>query len=194
MGLARAGFTVSLDGFVADTDHGVSRIFKWYFAGDTPFPVGDHFTFKVAPASLPILDEMMTCFGAILTGRRDFDVSRAWGGQHPMNVPIFIVTHQPPAEWVGRPSPFTFVTDGVESALAKAQAAAGSKDVAVSGTTIVQQLLKAGLLDEIHLNVVPVLLGTGIRLFDALETPLDLQPTRIITGEGVTHLTYRIPR
>lgn len=194
MGLAKAGFTMSLDGFIADADDGVSLLFKWYFAGDTEFPVGDHFTFKVASASLPIMHEMMDSFGAILTGRRDFDVSKAWGGQHPMNVPIFIVTHEPPAEWVGRPSPFTFVTDGVESALAQARQAAGDKDIAVSGTTIVQQLLRAGLLDELHFNLVPVLLGKGVRLFDTLDAPLELETTRIIEGTGVVHLTYRIPR
>jgi dihydrofolate reductase len=128
-----------------------------------------------------------------VTGRRDFDVSNAWGGKAFLSLPCFIVTHHPPQEWVKEGSPFTFVTEGVESAIRQAQAAAGDKTVSVSGTQIVQQALKAGLLDEIQIHLVPVLLGAGIRLFDHLDTaPIELETTRVIDAPGVTHLTFRV--
>ena len=109
-----------------------------------------------------------------------------------MGVPTFIVTHSAPQEWVKRDSPFTFVTDGVESALEQARQAAGDKQIAIGGTTITQQLLNAGLLDEIHIDLAPILLGAGIRLFDHIDTPIELESTRVIELTDVTHLTFRV--
>jgi uncharacterized protein YndB with AHSA1/START domain len=110
-------------------------------------------------------------------------------------VPTFIVTHRIPPEWDKEGSPFTFVTDGVETAVAKAKEAAGDKDVGVGGSKIVQQCIKAGLLDEIQIELAPILLGEGIRLFDALGTePIDLEITSVVEGSGVTHLRYRVVR
>jgi dihydrofolate reductase len=103
------------------------------------------------------------------------------------------MTHNPPQEWVKAGSPFTFVTDGVESAIEQAKAVAGDKNVAVGSATTMQQCIKAGLLDEIHIDLAPVLLGDGIRLFDNLGTaPIELEITRVIEGTGVTHLIYRV--
>ena len=117
-------FTLSLDGFVADADDGVGRLMQWYRAGDTEFVVpGGGMTFKLGPASADLLRAAWGQMGAIVTGRRDFEVSKAWGGQPPFGVPTFIVTHHPPAAWVGLSSPFTFVTDGVETAIARARQA-----------------------------------------------------------------------
>jgi dihydrofolate reductase len=131
--------------------------------------------------------------GALVTGRHDFDVSGAWGGQPLQGWHTFIVTHNPPAEWTQPGSPFHFVTDGVESAIAQAQQAADGKDVAVGGTTIVQQALRAGLIDEISIELVPMLLGSGTRLFDHLEMhPTDLEIVRVIPTRDVTHLHYRV--
>ena len=184
---------MSLDGFIAKPDDGVGELFKWYFSGKVTIPAPDSpMTFKVAPASAVIIHEILTRFGAIITGRRDFDVSEAWGGKSPLGVPIFIVTHSVPQEWAGKESPFTFVTDGVESAVAQARKVAGNKDIAVGGTTIIQQLLNAGLLDEIHIDLAPILLGEGIRLFDHLNAPIELENTRVIESTGVTHLTFRV--
>ena len=110
-----------------------------------------------------------------------------------MDVPVFVVSSSAPPAWISEGSPFRFVTDGLESALEQAQAVAGDKDVGVGAASIVQQCLRAGLLDEIHLDLVPVLLGGGVRLFDHLGTgPIDLEITRVIQGTGVTHLTYRV--
>jgi dihydrofolate reductase len=110
-----------------------------------------------------------------------------------LDVPVFVVTSSVPPAWVYEGSPFTFVTDGLESALEQAQAVAGDKDVGVGAASIVQQCIRAGLLDEIHIDLVPVLLGDGVRLFDHLGTgPIDLEISRVIEGAGVTHLTYRV--
>ncbi|MBO0779635.1 MAG: dihydrofolate reductase family protein, partial [Ktedonobacteraceae bacterium] len=106
--------------------------------------------------------------------------------------PIVVVTHRPPPEWVKQEWPITFVHDGVESAITQARAIAGEKTVAVASTTIVQQCLKTGLLDEIHIDLVPFLLGSGIRLFDHLDAPIELESTSVIASTGVTHLTFRV--
>ena len=109
-----------------------------------------------------------------------------------MDVPV-VVSSSVPQAWVYEGSPFRFVTDGLESALEQAKAVAGDKDVGVGAASIVQQCIRAGLLDEIHLDLVPVLLGGGVRLFDHLGTgPIDLERTRVIEGAGVTHLTFRV--
>jgi dihydrofolate reductase len=128
-----------------------------------------------------------------VTGRRTFDLTGGWGGKHPLNVPVFVVTHSVTQDWVYEGSPFTFVTDGLEIAVVQARAVAGDKDVGVIGASLVQQCIRAGLLDEIHIDLVPVLLGDGIRLFDHLGTePIELESTRVIEGAGVTHLTFRV--
>ena len=194
MGKVIAEFTMSLDGFIAGPNDEVNRIFGWYSSGDTDFPVpSSTMVFKLSRASAELLRESWGTLGAIVTGRRDFDVSDAWGGTPPLGVPIFIVTHSIPQEWAKEGSPFTFVTDGVESALAQAKASAGDKDVGIGGTKITQQCLQAGLVDEIQLHLVPVLLGAGIRLFDHLEDEqIALEKIRVIDAPDVTHLRYRV--
>jgi len=144
----------------------------------------------VSAASFNDIQHMMNTTGAIVGGRRDYDVSQ-YGDEHPMGIPHFVVTHHAPegsaSAW------FTFVTDGVESAVKQAIQAAGNKNVDVTGAKIVQQCLTAGLLDEIHIDLVPLLLGDGIRLFENLEsTPIDLEQLAVTEGVEVTHLKYRI--
>jgi dihydrofolate reductase len=110
-----------------------------------------------------------------------------------LGVPTFVVTHTVPQEWVYEGSPFTFVTDGVESAVEQAKAVAGDKDVAVGAASIAQQCIRAGLLDEVHVDLVPVLLGGGVRLFEHPgTTPTELESTRVIEAPDVTHLTFRV--
>ena len=158
-----------------------------------PLP-GTGLLFKVSRASARLLQAVWDTVGASVTGRRAFDVANAWGGNPPLGVPTFVVTHDPPQAWAHKKdSPYIFVTDGVESAIRQARAAAGGKNVAVGGSTIVQQCLKAGFLDEIRIELVPVLLGAGIRLFDNLgEAPIHLEHTGIVEGIGVTHLQFRV--
>src|SRR4029450_6958642 len=154
---------------------------------------GTEMVFKVSPQTADYLRETSTTTGALVTGRRTFDLTNGWGGGHPLAVPVFVLTHSVPQDWVYEGSPFTFVTDGLENALEQAKAVAGDRYVGVGAGGIWQQCIKAGLLDEIHIDLVHVLLGGGVSLFDHLGTgPIDLESTRVIEGAGVTHLAFRI--
>jgi len=127
----------------------------------------------------------------LVGGRRLYDNAHGWNGEHPLHVPFFIVTHHAP-EATGEIKG-SFVTGGVESALRQAQAAAGDKVVAVASPNIAQQCLKAGLLDEISLHIVPVLLGGGVRLFDLQgAAPIELECTQAINTGKVIHMTFRV--
>jgi dihydrofolate reductase len=202
MGKIRTGHSTSLDGFIAGPNDGPDapmgeggeRLLAWYSAGDTEYRLpGSEMVFKVSPQTAELLRETRTTTGALVTGRRTFDLTNGWGGRHPLDVPVFVVSHTIPQEWVYEGSPFRFVTAGLENALEQAKAIAGDKDVGVVGASLVQQCIRAGLLDEIHVDVVPVLLGGGVRLFDHLGTePIELESTRVIEGAGVTHLTFRV--
>jgi dihydrofolate reductase len=193
---------MSLDGFIAGPNDGVDkplgdggeRLFKWYYSGDTDFPLpGTDMVFKISRASAELLRESWPTIGAAVTGRRTFDIAGAWGGKPPGGGPHFVVTHTVPQEWVKEGSPFTFVTDGIESAVEKAKKAAGDRNVGVCAASITQQCIKAGLLDEIQIDLVPVLLGGGVRLFDHLGIePIELERTRVVEAPGVTHLIYRV--
>ena len=202
MGKVATGLSMSLDGFIAGPNDGPEsplgdggeRLFAWYSGGDTEYRLpGTEMVFMISSQSAQLLREAHTKMGAFVTGRRTFDISNGWGGNPPLGVPTFVVTHSVPQEWVYEGSPFTFVTDGLESAVEQARAVAGDKNVAVGAASIVQQCIRAGLLDEIHIDLVPVLLGDGIRLFDHLGTgPIELESTEVIEGAGVTHLTCRV--
>lgn len=173
MGDVVVDLTVSLDGFVAGIDDGPEfplgrggeRLFTWMTAGPESNFVED----RLGPpdASKVVVDEWMTDFGAIISGRRTFDIANGWKDGHPIDVPIFVVTHEAPThgEWSPRVS---FVTDGLDHALELAQETAGERTVSVSAADVAQQLLRAGKLDEIQVSVVPLLLGSGVRLFDHL--------------------------
>lgn len=129
-------------------------------------------------------------------GRRVFDNGVGpWGEDPPFHVPVFVVTHRPREPLVRQGGTiYTFVTDGIASALAQAQAAVGDKDVLLGGgADIVRQFINAGLLDELQLHLVPVLLGGGIRLFDQMgPEPVELESMRVIDAPGVTHLRFRV--
>ena len=194
MGKVITEFTMSLDGFIAGPNDDIRRLFKWFTSGDTPFPVpGTDMVFQISRASADLIGELWGSIGALVTGRHDFDVSGAWGGNPPYGWPTFIVTHTPPQEWVKEGSPFTFITDGVASAIEQAQRVAGDRHVVVGGTTIVQQCLKAGLLDEIHIDLASMLLGDGKRLFEHLDVePIELQRYYVVEGPDVTHIGFRV--
>jgi dihydrofolate reductase len=194
MGKVSFNMSMSLDGFVAGPNDEVDQIFKWYFSGDTEFPFpGSDFVFKVSRASAERLNEARKTVGAIVTGRRNFNIAGAWGGKPPLGVHHFVVTHNIPQEWVKEGSPFTFVTDGVESAVEQAKEIAGDKDVVISSANIMRQALKAGLLDEINIDLVSILLGEGIRLFEHLGIePIELEIKSVVEGDGVTHLQYAV--
>jgi dihydrofolate reductase len=148
--------SMSLDGYVADLNDGVAEVFNWYLSsGDVEFHTGgsDPMTFKVSGPSAEHLRGLWSELGAVLTGRRTFDVAHGWDGNHAWG-PAFVLTHHVPAGWPRPNSTVHFVTDGIESAVnqAKAAAAAG-KSVGVHGADTIQQCLNAGLLDEIHVDI-----------------------------------------
>ena len=187
--------SMSLDGFVADRNDGVGEVFDWYMSsGDVRLEAGgsDPMTFEVSPSSAVHLRALWSELGAVLTGRRTFDVAHGWGGNHAWG-PAFVLTHHIPDGWPRPNSTVHFVTDGIESAVKQAKAAAGGKAVAVHGADTIQQLLNAGLLDEISVDISAVLLGSGVRLFDHLaSTPAVLGTPTVIPGVGVTHLRYPV--
>lgn len=196
MGTISAGFSMSLDGFIAGPNDDVSRVFAWMSLGNTDLKLssGDtDFDLKVSSESADQFKEIMHQTGAIVSGRRMFDVAGAWGGKHPMGVPVVVVTHHIPQEWVFDGSPFMFVKDGVERAIEKAREIAGNKNIGVGGADLARQCLKLGLLDEINIDLVPVLLGQGVRLFERLGIePVELESTGVIESPGVTHLSFRV--
>ena len=187
--------SMSLDGFVADRNDGVAEVFDWYFhSGAVEFDTGgsDPMTFEVSAPSAEHLRGLWSGLGAVLTGRRTFDAAQGWGGNHAWG-PAFVVTHRIPAGWPRANSTVHFVTDGIESAVNQAKIAAAGKNVGVHGADTIQQLLNAGLLDEIHIDLAAVLLGSGVRLFDRLaSTPVVLGNPTVIAGVGVTHLRYPV--
>ena len=151
-------------------------------------------TFRVSAPSAKHLRALWSELGAVLTGRRTFEVAHGWGGNHAWG-PAFVLTHHIPAGWPRPNSTVHFVTDGIESAVKQAKAAAGGKSVGVHGADTIQQLLNAGLLDELSIDISAVLLGSGVRLFDHLAaTPAVLGNPTVIQGVGVTHLRYPVKR
>lgn len=169
---------VSLDGFVSGPNGEDGGLHDWYFA-----PEG---------GSRTVLDELLRDIGAMVLGRRAFGSSpEAEGFDTPYKVPHFVLTHEArePAENGG--ATFYFVSDGLEAVVARAKAAAGSRDVCVAGgAETARQLLQAGLVDEVQLHLVPKLFGGGLRLFEGVKA--DLERLRALEGAGVTHLRYRV--
>jgi dihydrofolate reductase len=142
--------------------------------------------------------------GAVLMGRRMFsggdgpwegdpNADGWWGDEPPFRVPVFVLTHHSREPLAKRGTTFTFVTDGVESAVEQARAAAGDRNVAVGGgASVAQQVLGAGLLDELEIHLVPILLGGGTRLLDDLDPGIRLERVRVVDSPAVTHLRYRV--
>ena len=187
--------SMSLDGYVADRGGGVTEVFDWYLnSGDVEIDTGgsDPMTFKVSEPSAEHLRGLTSGLGAMLTGRRTFEAAQGWGGNHAWG-PAFVLTHEIPAGWPRPDSTVHFVTDGIESAVDRAKAAAAGKSVGVHGADTIQQCLNAGLLDEISVDIAAVLLGSGVRLFDHLAgTPATLGSPTVVQGVGVTHLRYPV--
>jgi len=145
-----------------------------------------------------ILDEAFRNVGAVVIGRRMFDIAEEeWGDNPPFHVPVFIVTHRPRQTIVKEGgTSYIFVTEGVEAASEQARAAAGDKDISIGGgADIIQQFLKAGMVDELQIHIVPLLLGSGTRLFEqpGLEQ-VKLERARVVDSPTVTHVKYRVVR
>src|ERR1700709_1034707 len=164
MGQVIASASMSLDGYIAKQDNTIGRLFDWLQNGEVEFPsVNDDLTFHMSATSAEYWRHWVDDLGALVVGRTLFDFTGGWGGTHTMDVPVVVVTHEIPTDWVkAHPeAPFHFVTDGVKAAIAKAQAIAGERTVAVTAGTIAGQCLELGLLDAVAVDLVPVVMGGG---------------------------------
>ncbi|GIJ73451.1 dihydrofolate reductase family protein [Virgisporangium ochraceum] len=189
-----ASATVSLDGFIADDTDAVGPLFDWYGNGDVPFNGGDpQRVFHVSAASAAHLRDTWSRIGVAVIGRRLFDLTNGWNGRPAVGDHVFVVTHRAPTDWPFPDAPFTFVTDGLESAIARAKGAAGGRDVSLTGGDLLGQALSAGLVDELRVDLVPVVFGRGVRLFGAFAgPPALLGDPEIVAGDRVTHLRYAV--
>jgi dihydrofolate reductase len=195
MGQVIASASMSLDGFIAKQDNTIGRLFDWLQNGEVEIPtVDDRITFHLSPASAAYWRSWVDGLGALVCGRTLFDFTGGWGGMHTMGVPVVVVTHRVPTDWVeAHPdAPFHFVTDGVEAAVAKAQEIAGDRTVAVAAGTIAGQCLELGLLDAVAVDLVPVVMGQGRPFFGdlAADDAVLGDPVECIQGERVTHLLF----
>ncbi len=200
MGTVVANAIMSLDGYVAKQDNTIGRLFDWLQNGDVeiPTPAGD-FTVRLTPPSAEHWRRWTSSLGALVCGRTLFDVTEGWQGRHTLDVPVVVVTHQVPTDWVhAHPdAPFAFVTDGVEAAIARAQELAGDRVVAITGGDIARQCLDLGLLDEVAVDLVPVVMGEGNRPFFGKLSSQDVllgNPTVCVQGDRVTHLVFPVLR
>ena len=191
--------SMSLDGYIAGPNEGPGnglgdggqRLHDWFFA-DTDAEEND-VTGRPAGVNGEVYDEMMST-GAVVAGRATFELAGGWNGDHHNGVPIFIYSRREPgidiSEW-----PLVTYVDEVGEAMTRAKEAAGERNVLVHGAATTQLALAAGILDELELHLVPVLLGQGRRLFDNLDPEhIELERTRVLEGDGVTHVHYRIVR
>ncbi len=189
MGKVIVDITMSLDGFVTAPNDGIGNglgdggmiLHEWVMEGQTE-------------ADAQVLEEPMHTVGAGILGRRTFDIAQeAWGENPPMFGEVFVLTHRPHETLQRGAATFIFVTDGIESALQRARATAGDKDVMLMGANVSQQYLKAGLVDEIQIHLANVLLGGGRPLFAHIGVDkIKLERTRVIATPSVTHLRYRV--
>ena len=197
MGKVTTELSMSLDGFIAHRDDSVDHLFDWYNNGEVEVETADpRWVFHTSEASAKHIRESFAECGCILTGRRLFNYTNGWGGRHPIGVPVVVVTHgKIPRKWIAEhpDAPFTFVTEGIQSALEKARTIAGSKNVTVAGPNVIQQCINLGQMDEICISLVPVLIGDGIPFFGKLsKSPVKLDGPRIVEGKSVTHLYYTV--
>lgn len=199
MGKVIASASMSLDGYIAKDDNTIGTLFDWLQNGDVEFLTstgsGD-MAFHVSQSSAKYWRDWMAGLGALVCGRTLFDVTDGWGGRHNFDVPVVVVTHQVPANWVeAHPgAPFHFITGGVEAAVAKAQELAGDRVVAVTAGTIARQCLERGLLNEVAVDLVPVVMGKGRPYFGemSLQDVALGDPAVCIQGHRVTHLVFSV--
>jgi dihydrofolate reductase len=194
--------SMSLDGFIAGPDdgpgqpfgtHDAARLHDWLLTGPELYE-GSTFI-RPEGRNRDFVDALFRATGALLTGRRTYDLANGWGGSHPIpGLPVVVLTHKAPDDVPKGKSSFTFCTKGVGEAVDAAKRQAKGKDVIVHGANTTQQLLAAGLVDELRLHVAPLLLGDGRGLFErnAADLPLDMLET-VATPQTI-HIRYRVRR
>ena len=185
---------MSLDGFVAGPDDDPAELFDWYWGGAVEVPSAQPaMSFSVDAASAAMLRELIGGCGAMIAGRRLFDQSDGWGDVHPVGAPVVVVTHRPPPADAAERFPRTTFTGSVAEAVATARAIAGDGDVTVASASVTRQALSLGLLDEVAVSLVPVLFGSGVRLFGELVGPhLLLDDPEVVEGTRALHLRYPV--
>jgi dihydrofolate reductase len=187
--------TMSLDGFIARPDDSVGPLFDWFSAGEVDVHAGDEERpFRTAPESATWMREQWGRARSGVIGRRLFDHTNGWGGRPPAGESVVVLTHSVPTDWPHYgTAPFTFVTEGVEAAVTTARGLAGDGDVTVTAGDVGGQALAAGLVDEVEIDLAPVVLGRGKRFFgaDAPEVVLG-DPYLVVPSLRVTHLRYRV--
>ena len=198
MGRTIMGAIVSLDGYMADEQDQVGPLFDWLGNGDVAFAFdGSDGEIHTSQASADFLGSQYDRIGAVVIGRRVFDLTNGWDGVPAAGEHVFVVTHKPPTDWeYAGTAPFTFV-DGVEEAIAAAQEFAGDRIVDVAAGQIGGQALRLGLIDQVVMNLVPVVFGAGRPFFGTggPAEPLMLEnPSRIVAGDRVTHLVFDVRR
>lgn len=195
MGKVLTHMTMSLDGYIAGPDDNPGELFDWYGAGDVSVPSGnENVRFDVDEQSAQVLKGLTESPGAIVAGRRLFDIADGWNDSHPAGAPVVVVTHDPPADAAERFPKTTFV-DSVEAAVAKAREIAGDNDVTLASPDIIRQALDLGLVDEICVSLVPVLFGEGIPYFSKLDRGhLMLEDPEVVQGRRALHLRYQVRR
>jgi dihydrofolate reductase len=186
--------SMSLDGYIAGPNDragnpggdGFMRLHDWYgFQAPPPNAKGTRW-------GAHFMNEIHAT-GAVLAGRRTVEQVDHWGGNHH-RVPIFVPSHRPAPESARIYPLVTYVTDGIESAMAQAKSTAGDRNVMVHGAYTVQKALEAGVLDELQIHQVPVLFGAGLRLFDILPRRIELEIAKVIDTPEATHIRYRVIR
>jgi dihydrofolate reductase len=192
--------TMSLDGYIAGPDDGAkhplglrggAHLFDWYQGGGEPIHGDDRF--RPVGINRDVVEAMFRDTGAMIFGRRTYDLTHGWDGTHPVAGPVFILTHRPPSNVPKGRSTFSFVTDGIAAAVKAAKAAAGNRPVRIGGASAANQALAAGLADELWLHVAPLILGDGVKLFDQLgASAIKLEQTEAVLGDSATHLRYRV--
>jgi dihydrofolate reductase len=201
MGKVVFDISVSLDGFVAGPDDGPElglgaggeRLHEWVVELESWREPHGLEGGETNPSS-KVVEEAMSASGAVVVGKRMFDNAHGWGDEPPFHKPVFVLTHTAREPLTKSDTTFTFVTDGIESAIEQAKAAAGDGNVSIGGgASTAQQALKAGLVDEVQLTFAPVLLGGGVRLFDGLgPDDVELELIRVVEGPKATHVKYRV--
>jgi dihydrofolate reductase len=197
MGMTKiyTGASMSLDGYISGPEEsGFEHLFQWYGNGEVEVPTATPtLTMHLTPVSAKHFKDLIAMTGALVVGRRLWDLTSAWGGRHPLDVPVVVLTHSVPEGWPPEGESFVFVTEGIEAAIAKASELAGDKVVGVNGGEMSRQALEAGLIDEVWIDLVPVLLGGGTPFFDHVKGPVSLEgPVSVVEGKAVTHLRYRV--
>ncbi|QNG35543.1 dihydrofolate reductase [Geodermatophilaceae bacterium NBWT11] len=194
MGIVTTSASVSVDGFIAHDDDTPGHLFDWYGSGDVEVPnAGDLPPFRLSRASADHWTTWRASLGALVVGRRLFDLTDGWHGVHPLGVPVVVLTHEPPLDWQWAGPSTTFETS-LGDAVATAQELAGDAVVGLAAGTVAGQALAAGLLDRVDMDLVPVVLGSGRRYFGdvPLDTVLLGDPTVCLQGDRVTHLSFPV--